>query len=531
MNNLLEDRLVRARTLTGAVERFSLPTLYAALQEDRVTAFPALRSHQRHAWHAFLAQLASIALHRQTGGAVPESAAEWATALRSLTPDFPEDEPWCLVVEDPSKPAFLQCPAPLGLDAYRKPVLAPDDLDVLVTAKNHEVKQTIGLHGTPEDWLFALVDLQTMAGFLGAGNYGVARMNGGFSSRSCLGLAPADQGPGAHVFRDAWRMVGDREELLERAAPYFRPQGGMALLWLEPWDGTDSLDLRNLDPYFIEICRRVRLGHRNGTIAAWTATSSKARIEAKAAQGNLGDFWTAVGVKDNKALSVSANGFSYRRLSELLFDPSKWLQPSAMHIDRSDDGEWVVVARAVAGGQGKTGGYHDRTNIRFSPGVARLLPRKEGREQLGELAKGLIEEVAAVSNALRFAIATAASGGKAPGEIDKADRVHATPFVRHLDDAADVRFFSALQRRFLAADDGARRAERADFVRPLIGVARALLQEAIEAVPCPAILRHRARAKALAAFDRDLAKPSSVLANQPEVRQSREEREGIDHHG
>ena len=531
MNNLLEEPLVRARTADGVVERFSLPALYVALQEDRVTAFPALRPHQRHGWHAFLAQLATIALDRQAGGAIPQSATEWAGALRSLTPGFPDDEPWCLVVEDSSKPAFLQCPAPTGLDAYRKQVLAPDDLDVLVTAKNHEVKQTVAMRGSPEDWLLALVDLQTMAGYLGAGNHGVARMNGGFSSRSCLGLAPADQGAGAHVFGDVRRMVGDRDGLLERAAPYFRSQGGVALLWLEPWDGEESLDLRNLDPYFIEICRRVRLRNRDGRIAARTAGSRRPRIEAKTAKGNVGDFWTAVEVKDDKALSVSASGFSYRRLSELLFDASRWEPPSAMRVDGSDDGTWTVVARAIAGGQGKTEGYHERTDIRFSPRVAGLLRRREGREQLAELAKAQIDEVAAVGNALRFAIATAASGGKAPGELGKGDRAHAKPFARHFDDVADAVFFAALQRRFLAADDTARRAERADFARRLIDAARLLLREAIEAVPCPAILRHRARARALAAFERDLAKSSSVLADQPEVRRPREQPERNDNHG
>ncbi len=120
MHNLLEDRLLRARLADGTVERFSLPTLYVALREDRVADFPSLRPHQRHAWHAFLAQLAAIAVHRRPGTAIPESAGAWGAALRALTSDFPEDEPWRLVVEDSGKPAFMQCPAPDGLDAYRK---------------------------------------------------------------------------------------------------------------------------------------------------------------------------------------------------------------------------------------------------------------------------------------------------------------------------------------------------------------------------------------------------------------------------
>jgi CRISPR system Cascade subunit CasA len=46
---------------------------------------------------------------------------------------------------------------------------------------------------TPEHWFYALLTLQTMQGFLGAGNYGISRMNGGFASRPSVGLAPSDR--------------------------------------------------------------------------------------------------------------------------------------------------------------------------------------------------------------------------------------------------------------------------------------------------------------------------------------------------
>jgi hypothetical protein len=38
---------------------------------------------------------------------------------------------------------------------------------------------------------------------------------------------------------------------------------GVALVWTEPWDGTAALSTDDLAPYFIEICRRIRLArHR-----------------------------------------------------------------------------------------------------------------------------------------------------------------------------------------------------------------------------------------------------------------------------
>lgn len=520
MTNLLEDPSIRTRLADGRVESLSLPAIYAALRLDRVVDFPALRPHQRHAWHAFLAQLATIAMDRAGTSTPPDSAEQWRMILRSLTADHPADEPWRLVVDTPDQPAFMQCPAPKGLGDYRRRVATPDDLDLLVTSKNHDVKQTVATRNSQEDWIFALIDLQTMAGFLGAGNYGIARMNGGFSSRPCIGLAPAEGGVGAHLFHDVDRMLAGRPELLQRFSRYYRPQGGVALLWLEPWDGTVALDLRSLDPYFIEVCRRVRLREDNGSVTARTASSKRARVEAKAANGNLGDFWTPVNRKDSKALSVSAVGFPYKRLSDLMFDTTAYDQPPAIRIDGTTDRRWRLVARGIAGGQGKTEGYHERNDITLAPKMATSLFKKEARDRLADIANAQIEEIAAVTKALRFAIATAASGGKTPKEISKNDRTRAVPYVRRLDHAADARFFTSLERRFLASDNDDGKAPRAEFGRHLIGIARSLLIEAIGSVPCPSIHRHRARAKAMDAFERDLRK--GVFSDQLEIFQTRE---------
>ena len=72
-------------------------------------------------------------------------------------------------------------------------VAAPDELDVLITAKNHDLKRSAGRPGAAQDWIFALVSLQTGEGYGGSGNHGIARMNGGSSSRLMLGLAPLSQ--------------------------------------------------------------------------------------------------------------------------------------------------------------------------------------------------------------------------------------------------------------------------------------------------------------------------------------------------
>lgn len=534
MKNLLADPLIRVHQVDGPPAVMSLPEVYEALAADRVAAFPALRPHQRHAWHAFLAQLGVIAMQRAGETAPPRTAAEWCAVLRNLTPEFGGDEPWRLIVDDPAQPAFMQCPAPDGLGQYRGRLAAPDDLDILVTAKNHDVKQGVALECAPDDWIFALIDLQTMGGFLGAGNYGIARMNGGFSARPCLGLAPDAGGsedgggrrppgrPGAHLFHDMRRMLAARASLLDSYEDYFDPDDGLALLWVEPWDGTRSLDLRELDPYFLEICRRVRLRSEPRGIAAWTAASKNARVAAKEAQGNLGDFWTPVSVKDAKALSLSIAGFRYDRLAKLLFDRRSFDLPPALKVGATQSGRWRVVARGVVGGQGKTDGYHERNDVVFDHRTTSALVRPEESDVLAGIMKAQLDEVSEVAKALKFGIAVAASGGKPAGELKKADRMHAGPYVRRLDETIDARFFGSLERRFLAANDAERAARRAEFAREQIDAARALLAEAVEAVPCPAVRRHRARARAFTAFNGVLRGNRSVFSDQPEIFEAQE---------
>lgn len=528
MLNLLSDRMIRVRRADGSMVALSLPGVYEAMVSDGVIAFPALRPHQRHAWHAFLAQLGVVALVRAGHTKPPRQESEWCRLLRGLTPDFPEDEPWCLVVEDPSKPAFMQCPSTDGLRAYKRSRTTPDDLDLLATAKNHDLKLAVASESKPDDWLLALIDVQTMSGYLGAGNYGIARMNGGYSSRPCLGLAPEGGGLGAHLVHDLSRMIQRRQTLLDAYEDYFDPESGVALLWLEPWDGTESMGLRPLDPYFIETCRRVRFSWRSGGIVALTATSKKPRISASQAKGDVGDHWTPVDRKDGKALSVSKVGFRYDRLAKLILDQDAFRHPHSMSVDASHGSSWRLVARGVAAGQGKTEGYHERTDIVFSPRVTRsLFGRRGEREALEKLSRAQIEEISEVASALRFGIAIAASGGKDAASLTKSDREKAYPYLRRFDSVADIHFFGSLQDRFETAGADqenrirvtktGRSAARRAFAKRLLGHAKTLLEEAIETVPCPAIRRHRARARATSAYWGRLRRPASVFSDQDDI--------------
>ncbi len=524
MFNLLNEPLIRTRLDDGATEAMSLPEVYAALAADRVQAFPALRPHQRHAWHAFLAQLGVLATRRRGGPPPPRTAFGWRKALRALTPETFDDEPWRLVVADPGRPAFLQCPAPNGLAAYRGRVTTPDDLDVLVTAKNHEVKQGAATAGEPDDWLFALVTLQTTAPYRGAGHYGVARMNGGFSSRPCVGLAPesgcgngAAGGavrPGPHLFQDVEAMLATRDGLLDRYEQY--PDEGIGLTWLAPWDGTDSLGLQDLDVYFIEVCRRVRLHRTRYGLEALTATSRAARVAAKENHGNVGDFWTPVDAKDGKALSLSSAGFRYDRLAKMLFDTRSFEPWPAVNRETTGPARWRVVARGMEAGQVRTDAYHERTDVVFDAATANALHQESERTKLAALMNLQLEEVSAIADALKFGIAVAKSGGRDGRDLKTADRRHAAPCPRRLDAVVDTLFFESIESRYRASS-GERTAARRKFVRAMRDTAEVLLDEAITATPGRAMQRHRARARATSAFRGLLFRANNVFADDPDM--------------
>jgi CRISPR system Cascade subunit CasA len=312
--NLLSDEIVTiARN-----RRLSLTELLAAMARDEVRGFTALRPHQRTAWHMFLVQLAAVALWHAGRFELPKSGDEWRAHLRGLTPEFSQDEPWCLVVGDRTKPAFMQPADPGGLKWSQ--VATPDALDMLITSRNHDLKTQVAHRATPEDWVFALVSLQTMEGYGGRGNQGIARMNSGASSRPLLGLAPADNvgespDPSRWWGRDVNRLLADRHAGNNRGPGQV---GGPALIWCQSWPEEQQIDISTLDPCFIEICRRVRLAAANGRITAYRTTSKKARIDAKAFNGAIGDPWAPVHKTESKSLTLGEGSFTFKRLVELL---------------------------------------------------------------------------------------------------------------------------------------------------------------------------------------------------------------------
>jgi len=138
--DLLRDPLFSV-AVSGRRRDCSLTGVLAALATgDEIETFTALRPHQRFPWRAFLVQLAAHALEVANQVEPPVDEDSWRELLRGLTREWPGDEPWNLVVEDLAEPAFLQPPVPEGSLAGWSEVATADDLDILVTSKNHGVK-------------------------------------------------------------------------------------------------------------------------------------------------------------------------------------------------------------------------------------------------------------------------------------------------------------------------------------------------------------------------------------------------------
>ncbi|MGC9271466.1 hypothetical protein [Acidiphilium sp.] len=520
MFNILTEPLIRThRSLT-------LPGLFAALARDEVESFPALRPHQGPIWHMFLVQLAALALRRSGGSHIFEDEEAWASALRNLAPGFAADEPWNLVVHDWEKPAFLQPSVPKGM-TLSHPVLTADALDLLITSKNHDIKQAVARQGQPEDWLFALVSLQTGEGYGGAGNQGIARMNGGSSSRPLLTFAPLPTNaekimtprPGARFRRDVTVLLETYEGEIERHDYY--SSNGIGLTWLAPWPEGDQLQLKDLDLWFIEVCRRVRLSMVSGVLSGWKGTSNATRINAKHLKGALGDPFAPVHKTDNKSFTLAGRDFDYNTLVDLLFS-GNWIMP-VLARPASCDGEremMSLVAEALARGNSKTEGFKSRI-LPIAGKISRTLGTN--REQLHELAKSQIATIGVFDKAIGNSLALAAASGDRD-KINKGHYIYARKARNQFDRAMDSIFFQYLWDRLEAQDEGPDRLEgqKLRWSRTLYNLARTAFETALPGIPCSGMFRPRAEARARGAFIGFIRHHNPEMFEQPE-------REGAGH--
>ena len=496
--DLLDDRFIPVRVdgSDGADQLLTLPELYEHLASDSVHSFSGLAAHQAPSWYLFLSQLGALAAHGGGLTSPPVRAEEWRSLLVDLAPAHAATA-WKLVGHDPREPAFLQPPTDRIAD-FKTYADTPDGLDLLVKAKNHDRKRSQVTVGSPHLWLYSLVALQTAQGFSGRGRQGIARMNGGFSSRPLVDLRPGPRW-GARVVRAIRMLLARRRSVLDRVGEsVYRESGGLALTWLRSWDDDRMLSLADLDPYFIEVCRRLRLVEDGGRIVALARPAMKnPRIDAKAFRGNLGDPWVPLDVRKDPpaALTVSAGGFDYRLVRRILLKRSEFKPPVSLTWlagERHRDMELHLAT--LVRGQGKTEGFHER--VVPLPGSVMMELGFDGNDadsdddesSLAQLSDKMVDLAGNTQKVLRRAILVFLQGPENPN-FQKKD---AAPVLARFDRRVDEHFFDHL----FAAPDSNRETAETDWQCFLRKAAERLAGEAWESLSAPSARREKARAAA-----------------------------------
>ncbi len=490
MNNIIHTAIIPTQ-IDLCSKHFPLPDLLALLTADGVEGFDGLLAHQRQPWFLFLVQLAALALAADEQTELPATidADDWRRLLLALTPGA-EETAWSLLVADHRQPALLQPPVrDAAAWARMQPLGAtPDAIDVLITAKNHDVKQARIGAAQPHHWLYALISLQTSQGFLGRGNFGIARMNGGFGSRPLVELVPSMRW--GTRFRRGVAVALRQRHLLRTRQPDdygFGPEAHR-LLWLLPWDRDDGLPVPSLDPCFIEICRRVRLcADAAGTVSALGRPSEGTRVDAKERKGLVGDPWIPVNRGTGGAYTVSGEGFRYDRVADLLFDKTKFDLPLALTPLRGDPEDMWVHLSALVRGQGKTEGLHDRA-LPVNPRIMQRIAQEDEREKAHELAKRMVEEAKTCIKAVKGGLLCLVQG--APEKINFEDK-RAQATLTALDQEIDKVFFGHLWRILGADTDEARLAADIGWRQCLHDLSATAFRRGCNRLPAPSARRER----------------------------------------
>jgi CRISPR system Cascade subunit CasA len=251
-------------------------------------------------------------------------------------------------------------------------------------------------------------------------------------------------------------------------------------------------------------------GH--GNTVAWTVSTKKERIDAKALNGRTGDPWVPL-IADGparKALTLDAEGFSYRRLVPLLFPrPTDSGAPTQSLLQRITDSDaevgLAIMARGVVRGQGKTEGYHER-RIPVSRRLRRSLGPAMATDAVAKIAEERVENAGVFARKVLFPTAmtifTGAPGSRERARDDEVSKARARTVSAAFERAVDARFFVDLSVELEVLEDSdARRAVRGEWLLALRDIGRHLVDEALAAAPDAAMRHYRIAARAHRRFE------------------------------
>jgi CRISPR system Cascade subunit CasA len=274
-----------------------------------------------------------------------------------------------------------------------------------------------------------------MEGYSGPKNYGIARMNGGSGNRPLVGMySKIDWSK--RFKRDVNVLLENRTKLMD-----LYNSNGQTLLWLIEWNGkkNSAIPLSDCDPFFIEICRRIRFIKSDGeSIKCFRNTSDSPRITApKNLKGITNDPWTPVRKKDAKTLTIGdQNGFTYDRIQELILG-NNFKKPIALEFYDEKNGAFFL-ARCMVRGQGKTYGLHKRI-IPITSGVVKILQTKSDKEIFAKRAHERVELASKVqTQILKPSLKILMSNG----ENQKVILKKLAPWINRFDQEIDRRFLN-----------------------------------------------------------------------------------------
>jgi CRISPR system Cascade subunit CasA len=269
----------------------------------------------------------------------------------------------------------------------------------------------------------------------------------------------------------------------------------MALLWLYDWNGESGLGFDKLEPYYIEICRRIRFTEKNSILIMNKKSTKNCRITgAKQQNGNVGDPWIPIEkTQERKALTIGKSGYRYDKLCDILFSGNytKNICSTLYSEDRN-----VLLCSAITRGQAKTEGLHERV-LPIPKSTKNFL--SERNDMISLISKKWIDDTSTAKRRLKSVLLSLLQG--APQTLKWQDK-RAEKWLLEYTDRVDRIFFRVLW-EVLEGERVSVHEVDSDLIikaqckwrKHLISIIEDIFKEAKRAMPIPTAMRYRAISK------------------------------------
>lgn len=418
--NLLEDRVIPLLSRSGDVSLHNLPETLQLLSEGDVLEIADTKEFQSSAVEFFFAQLGVLCIDiGDDDEGMSPGIDVWRERILKLAPEAA----WFLFNSDPTIPAFLQpgmAQEELEIAQEKGDVaLYPDDMGALVKSKNHGVKFSSMANPSIWNWIVSLIEIQTMTGIDGAGNYGHQRMNGGYSYRFKAGVYNDLTASGRWI-SDVKKVLDNLDKTYENN-PHFDPYGGRkALAWDAFWDGETPLHSKDMHPLYIDTNRRMRMFFTHeGILSCARRTSKGTRVFNLELKGAYGDPWAPLYKKKGSDKDGDVAGYralfmpdmNLETLCDVMFGQSGFQMALTQYPSSGQKKQDCYFEIKFLGkSQGKTAGYFSRA-IPIPTRVVSGLGNSEQRQALGSSSSELLKMARAAQRALSIGIDTLSVNG------------------------------------------------------------------------------------------------------------------------